>query len=178
MRYWDKYLNSQKYSECQLVTAINAAYYLRNETVNPTSKRYEKLVDLVGARHGAALRDLLPKAHKRLGVKPGRSYSSFFWLKKDLRDRGKLEAPTEIAVRSKNYGTHSVLIVDYEPKTDAVRIANFGLHTSISGWIFIEDLDLYVIDNQITSQSTKKDYIRTFVKDEKRRHIRKRCRKT
>lgn len=49
------YINSQKYSECQLVTAINATIYLNETSILSHSIEYERLIDLVGARHGSAV---------------------------------------------------------------------------------------------------------------------------
>ena len=50
-----KLLETQKYQECQLVAVINAAAYLGQPLVDPKSEEYERLVDLVGARHGSAI---------------------------------------------------------------------------------------------------------------------------
>lgn len=50
-----KLLNTQKYSECQLVAVINAATFLGEPRVEQNSEEYERLVDLVGARNGSAL---------------------------------------------------------------------------------------------------------------------------
>ncbi len=50
-----KLLDTQKYSECQLVALINAATYLGEPAVDPDSEEYERLVDLVRARCGSAI---------------------------------------------------------------------------------------------------------------------------
>ena len=50
-----KLLDTQKYSECQLVALINAAAFLGEPPVVQDSEEYERLVDFVGARHGAAI---------------------------------------------------------------------------------------------------------------------------
>lgn len=49
------YLYGQNYMECQLVTAINAGIRLGERRIDPESAEYERLVDLVGARHGSAI---------------------------------------------------------------------------------------------------------------------------
>ena len=46
-RSWNKYINKNKYSECQLITALNAYYYLTGKQYcKQDSKEYENLVDL------------------------------------------------------------------------------------------------------------------------------------
>ena len=50
-----KLLDTQKYSECQLVAIINAATYLGEPAVDPNSEEYERLVDLVRARCGSVI---------------------------------------------------------------------------------------------------------------------------
>lgn len=168
MRRWSKYLNSQKYSECQLVTALNAYYHLTGKVYcKQDSQEYEDLVDGCCARNGAAIG--IEKTHKQLGLRTV-GYSPFLfpsfktqWLRKDAlarrkkgifpkkhyyteTNRGKIELPIEITVWHKMTGFHSALIVDHCLKTEAYRIANFRHATSTGGWMFTEDLRLYLDD--------------------------------
>jgi len=135
-RQWKKYINGQKYSECQLVTAINALYYLTGKTIKPDSDEYEELVDVCAARNGAAI--FIKKIHKKFGIK----------IIKEIRHRSDLEPggnkkmplPVEWRVWHKRTGFHSTLIIDHCPRVRVVRVANFRHETSNDGWIFIEDL--------------------------------------
>jgi len=131
MRSWKKYINEQKYSECQVITAINAYYYLTGKTISQDSEEYEKLVDLVSARNGSAIG--IEKVHKKLGLV---TLKRVKWL----HEFGpKLPLPIEASVWHKKTGFHSVLMVDYCKKTDCIRIANFSQATNMRGWMFGED---------------------------------------
>ncbi len=129
-RDWESYIRRQSGSECQVVTAINIYTYLTGKTIKPGSKRYESLVDLAKARHGAAIS--IEKVHKRLGIEPFKEYSAL------LLAVGKL--PLEISVWHKAYGFHSVAAVEWEPRTESYRIPNFDRATNLHGWIYFEDL--------------------------------------
>ncbi len=177
-RDWDKYLNSQFYSECQLISALNAYYRLTGKQYTPQkgvelrmkglkttviNSDYEELVDVVKARHGAAI--TIGDAHKLMGLKTkwkGKSLYDFNHTEKKnpkwkrgsntiarfivTGSKNKLPLPIEVKVWHPRYGFHSVLIVDHEPKTDAYQVTNFGYATTIQGWIFKEDFDRYVND--------------------------------
>jgi len=166
MRTWSKYLNSQKYSECQVVTALNAYYYLTGKIYcEQNSQEYENLVNLCCARNGAAIS--IEKVHKKLGLKII-GYSTYLstmteteWYKlealkklikgrhpKDLpkRIRRKIRLPIEIKVWHKITGYHSILIVDHCLKSETYRIANFRYETSTKGWMFAEDLYKFTTD--------------------------------
>lgn len=142
MRTWEKYLNKQLYSECQLVTAINAYYYLTGKTIKQDSQEYEDLVDLVKARSGSAI--CIEKAYEKLGL---------ITLKKEewlwgLWDERKLLLPIGATIWHKKTGFHSVAIVDHCPKTDCIRVPNFRAVTSTDGWMFREDF--YQYETRIT----------------------------
>lgn len=134
MKEWDNYIQKNKYSECQLITALNAYYYLTGKYIKQDSKRYETLVDLAGARHGSAI--CIEKVWDKLGVKVIKESNSIL----DFICDKKALFPIEYSIWHKRYGFHSTLIVDYEPKSDAVRITNFDKVTTFDGWIFREDL--------------------------------------
>lgn len=140
MRDWNKYHNKNKYSECQLITALNAKYYLTGEYIDQNSNEYEELVDACGARYGGAI--CIEKVWEKLNIEVKDTYLySLDW------EKSSRPLPVEISVWHKAYGFHSVLAVDYEPKTNALRITNFKWATSLQGWIFDEDLFHYLIDN-------------------------------
>lgn len=137
MRNWNKYLNYQKYSECQLVTTINAYYYLTGKTIKQDSQEYEDLVDLCGARHGSAI--CIEKIHKKLGL----VIEKHRYLYKFLPTiRKKLPLPIEVNIWHRLTGSHSILIINHSIKCNAVRITNFRYETR-NGWIFLDDLGLY-----------------------------------
>ena len=140
MRSWEKYLNKQLYSECQLVSAINAYYFLTGKTIKQNSQEYEDLVDLVRAREGSAI--CIEKAHKKLGLITIKK-AEHLW---DLWDNKGLLLPIEATVWHKKTGFHSVTIIEQCQKTDCIRIANFQDATSMEGWMFREDFYLYEID--------------------------------
>jgi len=144
-REWKDYHNTQLYSECQLVTALNAYYHLTGKVIKQNSKRYESLVDLCGARHGSAIS--IDKVHKKLGLKIAKLMFNPFYTdtKKGFHRIKKIKLPLEISVWHKSVGYHSVLMVDYEPKTEACRITNFKGATNRAGWIFEEDLQHYLV---------------------------------
>lgn len=141
-RIWEKYLNKQIYSECQLITAINAYYYLTGKAIDQNSDEYEELVDLVKARNGAAIQ--VEIAHRKLGLVTLKK-SEHLW---DLWDDKKLLLPIGATVWHKRTGFHSVAIVDQCLKTDCIRVANFKDGTSTDGWMFREDF--YQYETRIT----------------------------
>jgi len=104
-----RYLNSQKYSECQLVTALNAAVFMGLEGVEPDTTEYERLVDLIYARCGSAI--MIEKAHDYLGIKRRH-------IKKENYNyeniKGLLEDghPVEAHINHPKVGNHSCLIID------------------------------------------------------------------
>ncbi len=133
-----KYLNGQKYSECQLVTAINIKQALTGGTIiNQDSSEYEKLVDLVMARNGSAIS--IVEAWEKLNIKPDKEYDSIYsWIDDDY------PVPVEATIWHCKYGFHSVCIVDYEPKSNAIRVPNFKYETTRDNWMFCENLHYFI----------------------------------
>jgi len=138
MRKWSGYLNTQKYSECQLVTAINAWYHLTGRSIAQDTEEYEALVDRCCARHGTALG--MQKIHQQFGLRILAEHESLWEFRKGSRT---LPLPIEACLWHKRTGFHSVLIVDQCLKTDCLRITNFRQVTSGEGWMFSEDLYQY-----------------------------------
>jgi len=144
------FLNWQFYQECQLVTAINAAFFLGEPLVEQGTPEYERLVDFVHARNGAAIS--IEKAHEYLKIKrtPLCKKAGFTWeLMKQKIDEGH---PVELLVQGPKYGRHSVLAVEcrkeaYELGEDPaklVKIANFGLVANKYGLIKYSKLRAYM----------------------------------
>jgi len=90
---------------------------------------------LVGARGGSAIG--IGKVHKKFGIEVDKEYNIIFGITPDM-------IPLELTVWNHNYGYHSVLAVDCEIKSEAVRITNFGRVTTSHGWIFFEELQYYI----------------------------------
>ena len=142
-RDWHKYHNKNKYSECQLITALNAKYYLTGDYIRQDSEEYEELVNLCGARYGSAI--CIEKVWDKLNIEIKDAYiSRLEW--EEWKSINPL-LPLEISVWHKAYGFHSALVVDYGPITDAFRITNFKRATNLQGWIFHEDLSHYLVEN-------------------------------
>lgn len=131
-----QYLNKQKYSECQLVTAINAAICLGEPPVKQDSLEYERLVDFVAARHGSAID--IEKAYEYLKITSEMVPSTLEEIKKSI-DEGR---PIEITIFHDKTGAHSVLVVDY--RKDRLKVLNFHYVTTRHMWVDWEILDQYI----------------------------------
>ena len=156
-RKWNNYLNKNKPGlfDCQLVSTLNAYYYLTGKIwCKQDSEEYERLIEVCKCRYGAAIS--IEKIHKIMGIKViGYSNSIHFpeWTKKhqsypqkkkprllNINPKQILPLPIEASIWHKRYGFHSVLIVDQCLKTDCLRITNFEWATSQQGWLFKEDM--------------------------------------
>lgn len=144
MRYdWNKIINRNiGYSECQLITAINAAYLLTGKEIEQESDEYEMLVDLVKARYGSAL--CVEEAWAYLGIKSTKKFTGH-----EIRENtsAQIPLPLEMSIWHKRTGFHSTLVLDHDLKTNCIRVANFREVTSTDGWMFIEDIHMYLYDN-------------------------------
>ena len=108
-----RYIHKQKYSECQLVSALNALIFFGKEICNIGSKEYEELVDIVCARYGSALR--IKRAYKRLGLRYRKGLLGLKWIENNL--------PVAIDVWYKKLGWHQILII--KVKKNMCYTANF-----------------------------------------------------
>lgn len=129
--------NKSSYGDCQLITACNAYYFLTGDSIDQNTDYYEELVDLAGCRHGSALK--IKKAWEKLGIKEDKRYK---WY--EIEDWDNFY---EVNVWHKFFGFHSISIIDYSKKCEAIKIANLKHVTSSSGWIFIEDFKSFIIEN-------------------------------
>jgi len=137
-------MHDQKYHECQLISALNAYYYLTGKVYcEQYSQEYEDLVDLCKARNGAPLS--IKRVYDKIGLTVLKK-SDFLWgfvdPKKLPFNTGKLPLPIEIRISHRLSLNHSVLVVDHIIKCNAVRVTNFDIETR-EGWIFLSDLYLY-----------------------------------
>lgn len=142
---WYKYINSNSegdiyYSDCQLVTAINAYYYLTGNIIKQDSIKYKELAEICGCVHGSCIN--IKKAWKKLEIKEDIRFKKY-----DIEKYLKRNCFIELSVHNKYYGYHSIAIVDYIKKAKCLRITNFRGVTSIEGWIFLEDIEPFIIDN-------------------------------
>lgn len=126
-RSWDGFQNTQNYIECQLVSALNAYYYLTGDKIEIGSEGYEELVDLTNGRNMPCL--CMSPLYERLGLKIKKTFDS----PKEFMNN--LSFPMEKIVHG---ALHSVLIVDWEPENKRLRVTNFG-RTDKEGWISEED---------------------------------------
>jgi hypothetical protein len=123
------YINSQKYSECQLISAINAAIFLNELPVLQDSIEYERLVDLVNARHGAAIN--IKYAHKYLRII---CYELETITLNSVKKYLNVKRPIEAGIHTPSF--HSALIIDhYKKDGNYVRVLNMREMTDSKGWI-------------------------------------------
>lgn len=123
LRNWGGFQNTQNYIECQLVSALNAYYYLTGNIIKIGSEGYEELVDLSGGRHMPCL--CMSPIYERLGIKIENTFDSHEEFINDL------VFPMEKIVHG---ALHSVLIVDWKPSKKYLRVTNFG-PTNFEGWV-------------------------------------------
>lgn len=140
---WDDYHNTQKYSECQLVSVVNALYCLTGTRIGQDSKRYEKLVDLCKARHGSAID--IEAVHHKLNIIILRTFDKNS-LHNYLTSGNKIKMPIEVTVWHHKTGLHSALIIDWSDACDAVRVTNFEAVTTAKGWVFWENFQYFISD--------------------------------
>lgn len=136
---WENYINNQKYSDCQIVTAVNAYYYLTGKQIKYNSPTYRRFVELTGAKYGSAIQIERIYDDLKLCYTEYDDFLNFYRLVEDRK------FPIEITVDHKRHGRHSVLVIDYEPKCNAYQITNFSFATTKNGWIFWEDLNQFVV---------------------------------
>ncbi len=112
-----KLLDTQKYSECQLVAVINAATFLGEPPVDPDSHEYERLVDLAKARYGGALSIRLAVGYLRL------IYNKIQPVEmSQIQSQVIAGCPVSVSMQHPLLGLHSVLLTDGNPRS--VRVWN------------------------------------------------------
>jgi hypothetical protein len=136
MRKWAKYINKNKTcGDCQLVTALNAYYYLTGEQwCKQDSAEYERFIDLSGCRAGSAIN--IDRVYQELGIEI--IWSGINLL--DLMVGTKIILPVEWSTWSWEYGFHSTLIVNQ--KGYNIRVTNFS-KIAPNGWMPERSAHLY-----------------------------------
>lgn len=131
-----KMLNSQKYSECQLVAIINAATYLGEKPVDPDSEEYERLVDLVGARHGSAIHVRSAVSYLRLVMHEIDPVSI-----NDVRLKVVGGYPVSVTIWHHGVGFHSTLLTDGDHRgAKAWNLGVKGYPKNRVGWNRMKEL--------------------------------------
>lgn len=141
-RDWKKYLNANTpgLRDCQLVTAINAYYFFYGKTILQDSKRYKRFLEDTKAATGDSCINI-DKVYSELGLK--RVAGPKILMDSNIDNLDSELAPSlpfELSIFHKHYGIHSVLVVDYEPRTESLRVPNFFVETSTKGWIYVDDI--------------------------------------
>ena len=128
-----KYLNEQLYSECQLVTALNAYIFYGGEPIKIGSPEYERLVDFCGTRYGSAI-SIENNVYKYLGLNKLEFCPFSCSALKAILNLG---IPVELSIHSKHYGFHSVLVISHNGDTVSDKDSSFEvLNASKHGrWI-------------------------------------------
>lgn len=104
-------------------------------------------MELSGCIAGSATN--IERVHKLLGIEVIWQGISLLTLKGLA---GSVPLPLEWNTWEWNYGWHSTLIVEWEPRTHSVRATNFSKITGGGGWLFEEDM------HQYENFSTMRDY--------------------
>ena len=139
-RNYGKYIDkNQTAGDCQLVTAVNAYYFLTGKQwCKAKSDEYERLVDLTACRHGSAIH--IEKAWNELGIEIVWEGNIWFNVEEILKKR---RLPVEWNIWAWGYGFHSTLIVDYVKKSENIRVTNFRKVVLPSGWMSCYDMHKY-----------------------------------
>lgn len=137
-----RYINNQRYFECQLVTAINAAVCLNEHPINPHSMEYERLVDLSMGRHGGSIE--MGDIYRYLRICKIKLKSTWENIKYHLEKHPNRE-PIEFHINHDEAGCHSVLAVEYNEgkKYNYIRLANFKYEVTKDGWIKWDEFKKY-----------------------------------
>ena len=136
--FHEYYNNNQKGSDCAIVAALNASYYLHGKRlIKPGTKEYDKVLKRTGCVAGSAISP--EKCYKRLKIRVNNIY-------KTLYDVNFKDLPLEITLWNAHYGYHSALAINYSKKDEAIQILNFKKETTTEGWIFKQNLAYYVND--------------------------------
>lgn len=125
------FLNSQKYSDCQLVSAINAAKQVHGDFELPDFI-YEQLVDISKCRYGGALR--INEAIKFIGLRARKFHNISLKNIKKIKEKH----PVSLGIFTKEHGLHSVFIEKIE-----------GSKLKVWNWKNHDWVDFYSIEKDI-----------------------------
>lgn len=127
------YQNEQRYSECQLVSALNAAYCLGEKLIHPDSEEYERLVDLTGARHGNCINVYKAYEYLRLNYIDVKPEWGSIWFAMEMN------LPISVGVISAVNNFHSTVIIEMKHNNKTgdyeLRVPNLKRHTDKQMWV-------------------------------------------
>jgi hypothetical protein len=139
--------NTPKVADCYLISLVNARYILTGNIIKQDSHRYKRLVEKYCPRGECVIRqdDLM----RQLGITYKETISEWDLFRSrmvggDWRHYLIHKPPIEVMISHPKYPRHSVLIADYDPFTDTVRVTNFDIETTTKGWMFREDFMTFV----------------------------------
>ena len=115
-----EYIETQKYSDCQLVAAQNAAIHLKLPLI--PEGEYEAMVDAIRARHGAALN--MKPVFERLGIVPLMMPLSINVVKAFLT----IGIPICFNVHSLEYGNHTIAAVEFKAVGRGYRVLTLNFN--------------------------------------------------
>jgi len=131
--------------DCQMVSAINAYYILTGDIIKRGSERYEEYCRIARCMAGAAL--CIDEVYEDLGLKRTTKHFGIPWDRfntKIKKSEYRKFLPLEVSIWYKRAGFHSVLIYDFEPITDSVRVSGFHWETNSLGWMYWKDFQHYL----------------------------------
>jgi hypothetical protein len=120
-----KYIETQKYSECQLVAVINAAIKLGELPV--WQGEYERLVDLVGARYGGATSIDYAVRYFRLVARP-------IPIRQVVQSAERGD-PVILSTRTPRHGGHCVAVVGARRSRRGVELRVPNFKYGRNGWV-------------------------------------------
>ena len=130
-----RYQNSQLYSECQLVSVLNASYMLGGSFITKGSNEYERLVDFTCGRNGSCIQ--IEKVYRYLKLEHVDIKPEWDNIKL-MVDYG---FPVSISVNTPITGNHSVCIVGARHCNGGYvfKVPNINWYTNRM-WIHEEEL--------------------------------------
>lgn len=135
-----KFQNFQLHSECQLVSALNASYFLGRKFIPPSSAEYDMLLKLTCGQHGSCIQ--IEKAYAYLNIQ-------FVDVKAEWRSiefADSLGLPIGISLNTER-GFHNVVIVgvDCDSEGYLLKIPNIKFYTK-DMWIKWTELEPLITD--------------------------------
>lgn len=141
---WDNFINKNSvgekyYADCQLVTTINAYYFLTKNIIKQDSKEYREFAELAGCCYGSCI--CIQKVWEKLNIVVDKRFCL-----NQLHDYLRKNQFIEAHVWHKKYGFHSIGIINYLEDKELVRVTNFSYETK-NGWIELNKLKNFIVMN-------------------------------
>jgi len=134
---------NKREGDCRMVSLANAYTYFTGKPVR--DGLYEQLADKCGCVAGSCIN--LKPAFEALELEVKETWPYLVSPDGLLEETTSSILPLEINVWHKYYGFHSILAVDWEPRTRSFKVTNFRHVANTDGWIFYEDLMHYDVEN-------------------------------